>query len=118
MLNLVEWLPNGSALHRSYNERVDLGWGPAEELLALVAELVDTGNIYLHNAHFKKPHPDHITLTRPWEIPERRQATVADLKRVFGGSVRYTGPPIPAETPAEGRGPLLGPDGRPASSSP
>lgn len=65
------------------------GWSTTEELLALVAELVDTGNRYFYSANSKRGTrpPDPVRITRPNRRP-RRVATSADLVEMFGGVAR------------------------------
>lgn len=99
-----------SALARSLKSPAALGWGNAEALLALIAQLVDLGNRQFFGAHKKKgaSTPPPLRITPPPEVvdqrgdsaaapptrprPGKKQATTADMARFFGRSgVRYSG---------------------------
>lgn len=74
--------------------RVAPGWGTAEELLAVIAEVIDAGNRTFLLAHSKRgtPQPRPIQITRPAHLrPERRPATSDELREMFGTAARYTG---------------------------
>lgn len=64
------------------------GWGPTQELLATIAELVDAGNRLFFSANSKKgtrlPRP--IRIPRPSERRRRRKrnATGEELARMVG----------------------------------
>lgn len=66
--SLINGLPLDSALVRSYDpKRLGRGWGPQEELLAVIAELVDVNNRYFLSAHVKPGTqlPKPIYIARP-----------------------------------------------------
>lgn len=125
---LVRGIPAESALGVSTGGYRP-GWGATEELLALLAELVDAGNRTFFRVHSKRgaQQPKPLEITRPPdpnEAPkERRPATSEDLRAIFGGAVRYTGPraletedPDPASTVLEL--PELGPVPDPREPAP
>lgn len=76
------------------------GWGATEELLAVLAELVDLGNRTFFRVNSKRgaQQPRPIEIPRPpdpnEEPKKRRPATSEDLKALFGGAAVYTGPPV------------------------
>lgn len=99
--------PTGTAIARATGGDIP-GWGNAEELLALIAELLDGGNRMFFSAHTKKgtTAPKPLEVRRPIahdqadddvelvEAPRKRQATSEEIKAFFGGgggSIRYTG---------------------------
>lgn len=101
---LVRGIPAESALGFSTGGYRP-GWGATEELLALVAEVIDHGNRLFFKAHSKRgaQQPKPLKITRPAdpleEPKKRRPATSEDLREMFGGVARYTGPRSPgAET--------------------
>lgn len=97
---LVRGIPAESALGFSTGTYRP-GWGPTEELLAIVAEVVDYGNRLYFKAHSKRgaQQPKPLAITRPPDPnappKKRRKATSEELKELFGGAARYTGPPRP-----------------------
>lgn len=104
---LVRWIPPESSLGLSTGSHRP-GWGATEELLKLVAELVDHGNRLFYSAHKRRgaPTPKAIEILRPpdpLEAPKkRRPATSEELKALFGATARYTGPPTrPVPDPPE-----------------
>lgn len=111
---LVRGIPWESALGFSTGNYRP-GWGPTEELLAVLAELVDAGNRLFFRVHAKRgaSQPKPIEITRPPdpnEVPkQRRPATSEDLRAIFGGAVRYTGARAP-ETEDTGPAVELGPE--------
>lgn len=100
---LVRGIPAESALGVSAGGYRP-GWGATEELLALLAELVDLGNRTFYRVHSKRgaQQPKPLKIPRPTEDEEprkkRRPATSDDLVEMFGGIARYTGPPRALET--------------------
>jgi len=75
------------------------GWSNAEELLAIIAELVDQNTRMFVIANSKKgtQAPKPIDIQRPTRVtdaeakePKRRQATPAELRAWFGGAVRVS----------------------------
>lgn len=93
-----------------------IGWQNGEELLALVAELLDQANRLYFVAHTKKgtPVPTALEVPRPERtarqtdpVRPKRNATSEELAEMFGSTtIRYTGPPVggpddPVHTAAE-----------------
>lgn len=68
LASLINGLPLDSALVRSYDpKRLGRGWGTQEELLAIIAELLDVNNRYFLSAHVKPGTqlPKPIYIPRP-----------------------------------------------------
>ena len=76
LLALVQGLPPGGALDRAANpDTLGVGWGNQEELLAVIAELVDQGNrdFAVANARPGAGKRQPITIDRPGRRPRKRQ---------------------------------------------
>lgn len=97
---LIRGLPLDSALGRSVAPH-RLEWSTTEELLATLIEVTDAGNVMFFAAHSKPgtPRPRPIRVPRPGQPDgngaeparrRRRPATADDMRRFFGGAVRYT----------------------------
>jgi hypothetical protein len=85
--SLLAGLPPDSSVIRSFEpERLGVGWGFQEELLASLAELVDQTNrlIFATNAKKGTRIPDPIFIPRPGPRPEKRNATADELMAMFG----------------------------------
>lgn len=68
LIRLVQWLPMDSPLHRARDpEGIGSGWSMTNHLLALLAELSDTGNtLYLRkNARRGTRVPPPLVIPRP-----------------------------------------------------
>lgn len=104
LLVLVAGLPHDSAVNRAVVPERAWPAYAAEELLAVLVELVDEGNRLFGAAHSKegRPHRKPVEVLRPADIIERakprRQSTPEELARFFGGAVRYTGPRLDVGT--------------------
>lgn len=64
-----------------------------EELTATLVETTDLGNVLFYAAHARKGSPKRKPRqvprpTRPEPPKKRRQSTVEEIKRFFGGAVR------------------------------
>lgn len=96
-----------SALGAKLDVRQVGEWGNVEELLVLVAQVVDAGNRLFFSAHSKKgaQQPKPLDVPRPGRRGEeeaekkRRPATSEELAAFFGGAVRVD--PTPAEGTAD-----------------
>lgn len=106
---LVVGIPLDGNVGREIGDPRATGWGNVEELLAALVEVSDAGNRLFFKAHAKKgtqapkaikvPRPERATgETEP--VRRKRQATSEELRAFFGGSARYTGPPIEEIVPA------------------
>lgn len=66
------------------------GWGPNEELLATIAEVLDAGNRMYFRAHAKKNArlPKALRIPRPSERRRRpkRKATAEEIARMVGAA--------------------------------
>lgn len=87
-MSLVRGLPADSNLHRLLYPEAD--WGYSEELLALLAELVDHGNRLffgsLRSKHQKMPEP--IRIPRPGDEAKPKgkpKPSHEEIVRFFGG---------------------------------
>lgn len=80
---LIGGLPPGSAVHRSVDP-AGYGWRNTEEMLALIAQLIDHTNRLLFARTQKGQVPKPIHIKRPWErVPERRPVASPDEVRAF-----------------------------------
>lgn len=87
MSALVEGLPPDGALAR---RDPHWRWTQTDDLLILVAQLIDHGNRLSHAATQKSPIPHPIELRRPWESePEPKMASVEDMRTFLGA--KYIG---------------------------
>lgn len=77
LLALIRGLPRDSATLRT----VGTPWGFTEELLAILAEQVDWGNLLYHRVHFKAPHPEALKIRRPGE--EKRKTASSEQLAAF-----------------------------------
>lgn len=75
LLALIRGLPRDSATLRT----VGTPWGFTEELLAILAEQVNWGNLLYHHVHFKGPHPEALKIRRPGEEKKRKTASPEQL---------------------------------------
>ena len=93
------------------------GWTSTEELIALVCELLDTGNRAFVAAHSKRgtPQPKPLQIIRPTrrrpDPSKPRQATKAEMAAFFGGAVVVQAV-APAERPCARCGAVPGEDCR------
>jgi hypothetical protein len=94
LANLCANLTPGGPVDRSADpEGYGSGWTTQEELLALIAELVDYGNRNFVQVNSKphSPAPKPIKITRPSDQREqmqpKRQATIEEMKAFFGGAI-------------------------------
>ena len=89
--HLVAGLPKDSAFFRSaYPEAAN--WTQTHELLATLIEVTDAVHLRHLSAITKRGTrlPKPLSITRPNVKPkQRRKATADDLKKIFGGAVRY-----------------------------
>lgn len=88
VLALTRGLPPDSALARSINPEA-AAWGNTEELLAVLAELIDHGNRLLFSVNRGKGTriPEPIKIRRPGSIVEdikRAPASHAEVIAFFG----------------------------------
>lgn len=87
LLALVRGLGPRSALGRAHNQGQD--WSTMEDLLSLLAELVDQGNRMFFAANRGKNAdriPEPIQISRPGvETEVKPQATSDDVKQFFKG---------------------------------
>lgn len=84
--SLTSGLPLESAVVRSYDpDRLGVGWGWQEDLLATLAELVDQTNrlIFAFNTKKGTRIPDAIFIPRPGRVRTRRAATPEELKSLL-----------------------------------
>lgn len=90
LLTWLRQLPPGSPLHRSADPE-GASWSTTDELIALVAELVDLSNRLFVQANSKKgaPAPKPIEIRRPWHTERakqkhpRRAATAEEIRAFF-----------------------------------
>jgi hypothetical protein len=111
-------LPPEGNIGRIIGDPRATGWSTTDELLAGVIELLDVGNRLYFRAHTKRgtQQPKPIKVPRPESsagetdavTPRKRQATSAELRQFFGGSARYTGPPLEELASSSGN-PVTGP---------
>lgn len=87
VLNLVDHLSPDGSVGRAVSEHKAAGWGFQEELLAVLAELIDKGNRDFFSAYSEKgtPQPAPIYIARPVQ-KKKRVATKEDMRRMFGGA--------------------------------
>lgn len=88
--SLIGGLPlDGSLARVLAPETVGRGWGYQEELLAIIAEVVDVGNRNFVEANKKKgaQTPKPIFIPRPGRVQTKRKATREDLKQMFGSAI-------------------------------
>lgn len=86
LMALLRGLPQESNFQRELNP--DTGWGYQEELLALLAELMDYGNrLFYAAAPFKsKKKMEPIKIPRPGgEKREKKKPSHEEIMRFFGG---------------------------------
>lgn len=71
----------------------DNGWSNTDELLALLAELVDHSNRQFHAAHLKGSPPKPLRVPRPHEQAQQTEplkpATVSEMKEFFAGAAQF-----------------------------
>lgn len=87
---MIKQLPPGSPLHRATDPN-GWSWGTTDELLAMLAELVDMGNRLFIQANSKKGsrQPKPLEITRPWQSEEppqqqtHRHATADEIRTFF-----------------------------------
>lgn len=85
---LVQGLPADGALARSLDPH--WRWTHTDDLLILVAQLLDHGNRLAHAATQKSSIPPPIEVRRPWEErPEPKMASVEELRSFLGA--KYMG---------------------------
>lgn len=88
LLVLVRQLPPGSPLHRATDPR-GWSWTATDELLAVIAELVDLNNRLFIQANSRKSGngPKPLQIRRPWEDEQRQeprsQATAEEIRAFF-----------------------------------
>lgn len=91
--SLVKYLPPGSALHRAVDPE-GARWGNAEELLAILVEVVDFGNRNFIRFYSKKgtSGPKPIKIPRPKSLtspaPKKKMSTPEEIKRRLGKRIR------------------------------
>lgn len=85
-LTLATQLSANSTLARVLTK----GWTTQDELLATVAELLDTGNRYtlLANGVKRYEMPEPIRIIRPGTTKGKRVATKEEVARLFGAGLR------------------------------
>lgn len=88
--DLIEQLPPDSATARALDPEITgVGWTQQIEMLATIAELIDA-NTRLHfevNKGKGQTSPPPIRILRPWQPRrQRRQATLAETRAMFGGA--------------------------------
>lgn len=104
LLSLVKGLPQeGTALERLLvPDPIERAYTPTVNLLDAVVTLLDEANhlfYYANRAEDAGPFREPIELRRPSsgvdELADAkpRQATPEEMRRFFGGAIRYTGPP-------------------------
>ncbi len=96
LLNLVRALPPDSAIARATDPHAAVGWGNAEELLALLAELVDLGNRTFLSANARPGVrvPEPVQIPRPGESVEVcRRASPSDVSRLLDAGSWWSGRP-------------------------
>lgn len=104
LLSLVKGLPQeGTALERVLvPDPLERAYTPTVNLLDAVVSLLDEANhlfYYANRSEDAGPFREPIELRRPSSAggavdePTRRQATPEEMRRFFGGAIRYTGPP-------------------------
>lgn len=78
----MKGLPQGGAFHRSLRPE-SFGWTHTDELLAVLAELVDYSNRLFMLANTKKGTklPDPLQINRPGEDPQKRKDAAKNVKR-------------------------------------
>ncbi len=87
--HLIAGLPRDSAFFRSAYPEV-ANWTQTHELLAMLIEVTDQVHLRHLGALGTKRLPKAISITRPNVKPKpKRKATAEDIKKMFGGSVRY-----------------------------
>lgn len=97
--SLIGGLPHESAFGLALGAYTP-GWGNAEELLALIAELTHDSNRLFVVANSRKGTaiPKRLELERPPRKGQKktyRNATSEEIAAMFGlGAIRYTGPPV------------------------
>lgn len=87
---LVLGLPPDSAVARSNDEATAAGWGVTEELLTLIAELIDLQirNFLAANGVKKGKMPQPLRIQRPWQEKKAKpKATKDDLRSIFAGAI-------------------------------
>lgn len=93
LFSLVSKLPPESALAASLQGEA-FGWRNSEELLALIAELLDLNNRLFVQANSKpgSPRPKPLEIPRPYRAtePDRPQpkATADEITRFFKGHIK------------------------------
>jgi hypothetical protein len=86
---LVKQIPLHGAFGRAVEAIQAQTWQQSEELLALIAELIDTNNRLLFMVNSKKgtPPPKALKIERPHQKPKkRRAATNEELIEMFGAT--------------------------------
>ena len=97
----MQWLPHDSALHRAVDpEGAGVGWDLGANLLALIAEILDVGNVMYIQAHVEQGVKvrDPLRIPRPGAPeprmkPEKAAMTTRNLiksVRHLGGRVKHT----------------------------
>lgn len=89
--NLVAGLPRDSAFFAAAHPEA-AKWSQTDELLACLIEVTDRVHLRHLSALGAKRLPKPVTVNRPKAPsakPARRKATSEDLRRIFGGAVRY-----------------------------
>lgn len=94
LFSLIVNLPRDSALAASIQGEA-FGWNNSEELLALIAELLDLNNRLFIQANSKpgSQRPKAIEIPRPTRalpLPEqpRQKATADEIRRFFKGHIQ------------------------------
>lgn len=85
--SLIMGLPTESAFVRAV--RPEVTWTQTHELLASLIEVTDRVHLRHLKAYGAKGLSKGIEVPRPREKPKRRKATADDLKKIFGGAIRY-----------------------------
>lgn len=103
---LINGLPpnSSSAVARSLDEGIRIGWGYNEELLAALIEVLDVGNRNFLAAHGVKKHqlPKPVYIHRPLQPKRDRKATPADIREIFsGGPIIVAQKEVPEENNVE-----------------
>lgn len=85
---LIVGLPIDGSFFRAVHP--EAAWTQTHELLATLIEVTDRVHLRHLSALGAKRLPKGIDVTRPFVKPKaKRKATSADMKRMFGGAIKY-----------------------------